>query len=107
MERYTGKSLRLIPTLLDDIFNFSFKDLHTSTGDGSVQVTVVPGDARECPSPQPEEVNDSENLLHFNKDLLNMAAMMTLATSYACNIGGTATLIGTNPNMLLQNLMDE
>ncbi|ELT91674.1 hypothetical protein CAPTEDRAFT_166783 [Capitella teleta] len=86
----------------------NFKDLHTSTGDSSVQVTIVPGDALECPSPQPEEAaNDDEDLLHSNEHLLSMAAMMTLATSYACNIGGTATLIGTNPNMLLQNLMDD
>lgn len=89
----------------------SFKDLHVSTA-GSVNVTVPPPaspDIRNCPSPDPEdfEEHDEEDLLRSNQHLLNMAAMMTLATSYACNIGGIATLIGTNPNMLLQTLLDE
>ncbi|ELU15107.1 hypothetical protein CAPTEDRAFT_215953 [Capitella teleta] len=49
---------------------------------------------------------DDAELLVESKYLSNTAAMIALAASYGSNIGGVATMIGTNPNVYLYGQME-
>ena len=55
-------------------------------------------DAEESVDPKPKETNDSE---------VKLRQMISLCLAYAANIGGTGSLIGTPPNLLLADALDE
>ena len=50
---------------------------------------------------------DDENDLISGVTFVNFAKAMTLSVCYSANVGGTATLTGTNPNTIMKGFVDE
>ena len=61
----------------------------------------------ELPPRHGEGMTAAENLATMDKTTAAMFKGMNLCVCYAANIGGTGTLTGTTPNLIMKSMIDE
>ncbi|XP_076333226.1 Na(+)/citrate cotransporter-like [Tachypleus tridentatus] len=93
------------------------KDIISCVSDVALQMDIVPTDishvSLQIKSPKSEKPtkdsdhNSAESRRNTEEDINILRKALFLSVAYSANIGGTATQIGTGPNLVMKGLMEE